>query len=134
MPGVSGPPANKLKMPIDPAAIPCQHISSRMVHSVRNVRAKTLARHPLLGLWGTKSAPNIPWSFGHLMFIEGRVVISSMLRLAREHNILALPVHDSLIVPRSKEAIAERILDEQFTAIVGVKPTLKIRPLSARYF
>ena len=37
-----------------------------------------------------------------------------MLRLAREHNIPAVPVHDSLIVPRSKEAIAERVLDEQF--------------------
>jgi hypothetical protein len=76
----------------------------------------------------------MPWSYGHLMFIESRVVITTMLRLAREHNIPAVPVHDSLIVPRSKEAIAERIFDEQFTAIIGVKPTLKIRPLSARHF
>lgn len=104
------------------------------VHSVANVRAKTLARHPLLGQWGTKSGPNMPWSFGHLMFSESRVIITTMLRLAREHGIPALPVHDSLIVPRSKEAIAERLLDEQFTTIIGVKPTLKTRPLSARHF
>lgn len=103
-------------------------------HSVASVRAKTLARHPLLSQWGTKAAPNMPWSYGHLMFTESRVVITTMLQLAREHNIPAVPVHDSLIVPRSKEAIAERVLDEQFTAIVGVKPTLKVRPLSARYF
>jgi hypothetical protein len=68
------------------------------------------------------------------MFSESRVIISTMLRLAREHNIPAVPVHDSLIVPRSKEEIAERVLDEQFAQIIGVKPTLKVRPLPARYF
>jgi hypothetical protein len=98
------------------------------------VRKKTLARHPLLGQWGTKVAPNMPWSYGHLMFSESRVVISTMLRLAREHNIPAVPVYDSLIVPRSKEEVAERVLNEQFIKIIGVKPTLKIRPLPARYF
>jgi hypothetical protein len=103
-------------------------------HSVRSVREKTLARHPLLGQWGTKLASNMPWSWGHLMFSESRVIISTMLRLAREHNIPAAPVHDSLIVPRSKEEVAERVLDEQFIKIIGVKPTLKISPLPARYF
>jgi hypothetical protein len=105
-------------------------------YSVRMVREKTLACHPLLGQWGTKVAPNMPWSYGHLMFSESRVIISTMLRLAREHNVPAVPVHDSLIVPRSKEAIAEQILDvdEQFNQIIGVKPTLKVRPPSARYF
>jgi hypothetical protein len=76
----------------------------------------------------------MPWSFGHLMFRESRVIISTMLRLAREHNIPAAPVHDSLLVPRSKEEIAEQILNEQFTQIIGVKPTLKVSPLPARYF
>jgi hypothetical protein len=104
------------------------------VHPVALVRAKTLARHPLLGQWGTKLAPSMPWSYGHLMFSESRVIITTMLRLAREHNIPSMPVHDSLIVPRSKEAIAEQVLDEQFTKIVGVKPTLKVRPPSARHF
>lgn len=103
-------------------------------YSVRRVREKTLARHPLLGQWGTKSAPNMPWSWGHLMFSESRVIISAMLRLAREHNIPSAPVHDSLLVPRSKEEIAERVLNEQFTQIIGVKPTLKISPMPARYF
>jgi hypothetical protein len=75
-------------------------------YSVRSVREKTIACHPLLGQWGTKLAPSMPWSYGHLMFSESRVIISTMLRLAREHNIPALPVHDSLIAPRSKEVIA----------------------------
>ncbi len=100
-------------------------------YSVHSVREKTLARHPLLEQWGTKSAPNMPWSWGHLMFRESQVIMSTMLRLAREHNIPAVPVHDSLIVPRSKDQIAERVLNEQFTQIIGVKPTLKIRPLPA---
>ena len=103
-------------------------------YPVRVVREKTLARHPLLGQWGTKVAPNMPWSWGHLMFRESRVIMSTMLRLAREHNIPALPVHDSLIVPRSKEVIAYRILDEQFTKIIGVVQTLKLSPLNAAFF
>jgi hypothetical protein len=103
-------------------------------YPVRSVREKTLARHPLLGQWGTEAAPNMPSGYGHLMFRESRVVVSTMLRLAREHNIPALPVHDSLIVPRSKEVIAYRILDEQFTKIIGVVPTLKLRPLNAAFF
>jgi hypothetical protein len=103
-------------------------------YPVRTVREKTLTCHPLLGHWGTKVAPSMPWSYGHLMFSESRVIISTMLRLAREHNIPAAPVHDSLIVPRSKEEIAERVLNEQFIQIIGVRPTLKIRPLPARYF
>jgi hypothetical protein len=77
---------------------------------VRVVREKTLACHPLLAQWGTRSDPNMPWSWGHLMFRESRVIISTMLRLARAHDIPALPVHDSLIVPRSKEVIAYRVL------------------------
>jgi hypothetical protein len=103
-------------------------------YPVRSVREKTLARHPLLGQWGTQTAPNMPWSYGHLMFSESRVIISTMLRLAREHNIPAAPVHDSLIVPRSKEVIAYRILDEQFTKIIGVVPMLKLLPLNAAFF
>lgn len=103
-------------------------------HPVRSVRDKTLASHPLLGQWGTQAAPNMPWSWGHLMFRESRVIIATMLRLAREHNIPSAPVYDSLIVPRSKEEIVERILDEQFTHIVGAKPKLKVSPLPARYF
>ena len=62
------------------------------------------------------------------------MIISTMLRLAREHNIPALPVHDSLIVPRSKEVIAYGILDEQFTKIIGEVPKLKLLPLNAAFF
>jgi hypothetical protein len=103
-------------------------------YPVRSVREQTIARYPLLGQWGTKTAPNMPWSYGHLMFSESRVIISTMLRLAREHNIPSAPVHDSLIVPRSKEVIAYRILDEQFTKNIGVVPKLKLSPLNAAFF
>jgi hypothetical protein len=103
-------------------------------YPVREVREKTLSCHPLLAQWGTKSGRNKPWSYGHLMFSESRVIITTMLRLAREHNVPAAPVHDSLIVPRSKEAIAYRILDEQFTKIIGVVPKLKLLPLNAAFF
>jgi hypothetical protein len=103
-------------------------------YRVRSVREQTLACHPLLGQWGTKPAPGMPWNWGHLMFSESRVIISTMLRLAREHDVPSAPVHDSLLVPRSKEVIAWKVLDEQFTKIVGVVPKLNVRPESALFF
>jgi hypothetical protein len=103
-------------------------------YPVRQVRERTLARHPLLERWGTKAAAGMPWNWGHLMFSESRVIISTMLRLAREHNIPAAPVHDSLIVPRSKELTAWKVLNEQFTKIIGVEPKLNVRPESALFF
>jgi hypothetical protein len=96
-------------------------------YPVKRVRAAVLARHPLLATWG-QAAPGIPSSYGDLMFLESRAVISTMVRLATEHHVPSAPVHDSLLVPRSKVAIAQRLLEEQFTGVIGVKPSLKVYP------
>lgn len=97
---------------------------------VAQVRERTLARHPLLATWG-HGAPGIPSSYGDLMFIESKVIISAMVRLVTEHSVPSIPVHDSILVPRSKTAIARSILEEQFNLIVGVTPLLKVYPEAA---
>jgi hypothetical protein len=68
-------------------------------------REKTLARHPLLETWGQKMAAK-PRDYGDLMYRESEIIVSTMLRLAREHDIPSVPVHDSLIVPRSMSRLA----------------------------
>jgi hypothetical protein len=60
------------------------------------------------------------------MYREGQIIISTMLRLAREHNIPSLPVHDSLIVPASEAVTSKRMLEEEFAKTTGVRPTLKV--------
>jgi len=94
-------------------------------YPVRRVRELTLARHPLLASWGQK-APGIPASYGDLIYRESQVIISTMVRLATEHSIPSAPVHDSILVPRSKVTVARRLLEEQFKEIVGVTPVLNV--------
>ena len=96
-------------------------------HPVRRVREAALARHPLLASWG-EAAPGIPSSYGDLMYRESQVIIGTMVRLAKEHRIPSAPVHDSILVPRSMVTVARRLLEEQFKAVVGVTPVLKVYP------
>ncbi len=100
------------------------------MYPVARVRKAVLARHPLLATWG-KVAPGIPSSYGDLMYLESRVIIGTMLRLANEHHIPSAPVHDSILVPRSKVTVARRLLEEQFREVVGVTPLLKVYPTQA---
>ncbi|MDH2342729.1 hypothetical protein [Bradyrhizobium sp. SSUT77] len=96
-------------------------------YPVARVREATVARHPLLASWG-QTAPGIPSSYGELMYRESQVIISTMVRLATEHSIPSAPVHDSILVPRSKVAVARRLLEEQFKDLIGVTPLLKVYP------
>lgn len=96
-------------------------------YPVKRVREATLKRHPLLATWG-EDVPGIPSSYGDLMFRESRAIISAMVRLATEHLLPSAPVHDSLLVPRSKVAVARGVLEGEFKRVVGVTPLLKVYP------
>ena len=91
-------------------------------YPVRLVREATLARHPLLKEWG-QSNKGKPQDYGDLMHRESQI----MLRLAREHDVPSLPVHDSLIVPSSQAEVSQRVLKEQFQSYTGAIPTLKVK-------
>jgi len=47
------------------------------------------------------------------MYEEAEAMIATMERL-RSQGVVALPVHDSLIVPKSKGQLAERVMRETF--------------------
>ena len=54
-----------------------------------------------------------------MQFIESRVLIHSLLRLI-DHQVVALPVHDCLVVPQSSAELAEQVMLDSFLLIVGV--------------
>jgi hypothetical protein len=59
------------------------------------------------------------------MFVESEIIIRTMLELM-SMGIPSLPVHDSLIVQQSREAIAVDVLKQQFRARTGVIPKLDV--------
>jgi hypothetical protein len=62
---------------------------------------------------------------GHyVQFRESEVMVNVLLRL-REDNIVALPVHDAIIVPCSAKVRAMEIMKSVFEEIIGVEITLK---------
>jgi len=62
-----------------------------------------------------------------LMFIESAILSETMQRLA-SRNILSLPMHDGLIVPKSAEHEAKAMLLDAGQAIGGVVFRLKVSP------
>ena len=57
---------------------------------------------------------------GHgLQFTESRIMVDVLLRLMTE-GIVALPIHDSIIVPRSAAARAQLVMERTFAEVVGV--------------
>ncbi|MBL6459600.1 hypothetical protein JMJ55_30325 [Belnapia sp. T6] len=63
----------------------------------------------------------------YLMALEATAVTGAMERLRDAHRVLALPVHDALIVPCSAAEIAEVVLREEFGRVIGVAPGLEVQ-------
>jgi hypothetical protein len=62
---------------------------------------------------------------GHyLQFLESELLVSLLLRL-KEEGIVSLPVHEAVVVPRSKKSRCEEIMKEVFKKNVGVEATVK---------
>jgi hypothetical protein len=90
------------------------------VYPIKMVRAKVIQSLPLLSSW-----PNSRYGWPDLQYKESCVILRTMETLAYEHGVVCLPVHDSVIVPRSKETLAREVLEESFKAEVGILPRLK---------
>ena len=71
------------------------------------------------------SLGDICWS--NLMFIESEIIISTMLEFMNDHNIPSLLVHDFIVVRKSDQELAMRIISEQFYKQTGEAPKLKVK-------
>ena len=83
-----------------------------------------MRRHPILERWGGEIGGHVR-DWGDLMFVESKVILGTM-RALMARGIPSFPIHDSLIVPQSREAVAVNILREKFCAETGVVPKLGV--------
>jgi hypothetical protein len=90
--------------------------------SFDKVRNAIAQRHPaLVPLFGSALA----LLFQHL---ESQVIVRSLLRL-REMGVVALPVHDSLLVGLSHVTTASEVLKDSFKQLTGVEASVKVERL-----
>jgi hypothetical protein len=92
-------------------------------YPVRAIGEAALEAFPILERWGER---NKGWS--DLMYVESEAMISTMTELMSKHSVPSLSVHDSLIVPASKRAVAEEALSAQYRWATGATPKLVTRP------
>jgi hypothetical protein len=88
-------------------------------YPIRFVREQVLEALPVLSGWESCSH-----RWGDLQYLESCAVVGAVHKLAMRHAVPALPVHDSLIVPRSKQKLTRKVLSESFRCQVGVRPAL----------
>lgn len=81
-----------------------------------------LAKLPLLDEGG--ETPKAGWA--ELQYRESEIILSTMEALAYRHGVPSLPVHDSLIVPRSQVELAGRVLKQTYRDMTGVEPVLSL--------
>lgn len=90
-------------------------------YPLKKVLPLITAKLPAMVDWG-----NVGVSCFDLQFIESEAMFLAVERLAYDHDVASLPVHDSLIVPASQLQLAERVLAESFEEVSGHKPQLTV--------
>lgn len=58
-----------------------------------------------------------------IFFTESSIMVEALIKLI-DKKIVALPIHDSVLVPKSKARRAKKIMEEAFIKVVGVKPII----------
>ena len=86
------------------------------------VQRVVLEHFPIMRDW-----PDAGVRWSKLMFIESEIIIGTMLELMETYNAPSFPVHDSLIVRKSDQDLAMKVLTKQFKAKAGIMPRLKVK-------
>lgn len=83
-------------------------------YPIKATAERVLMHHPVLH---HLSPGQMDWA--DLQFIESEILITCILRLGEEHDVPALPLHDSIIIGEDHTDLAYRILSETFKQKVG---------------
>lgn len=63
---------------------------------------------------------------GHrVQFIESSILVDALLRL-KASGIVALPIHDAILIPLSAQNLAHRVMSEVFHEAVGIPAIVKV--------
>lgn len=93
-------------------------------YPLETIQAEALHKFPALKKWGVAGR-----GWEHLMYAESVAMIMTMLDLKREDSVPSFAVHDSLIIPRSKAALAKRRLSARYEWVTGgTRPKLVAHP------
>jgi hypothetical protein len=92
-------------------------------YRIRDVEREVCRKFPLIAGWR-----ELKETWGDLMWLESEAVVPTVIMLMRS-GVPSLPVHDSLIVPTSAEAMAKDILSNNYNHICGVTPALVVHAL-----
>lgn len=103
------------------------HPLDRKKYNVRRIGELMVSKYPLLAKLGEPIAGRAG-TWADLQFEESVVIVGTMLRLMRDHEIPAYAVHDSLVVSSSNADLTANKLKESFTAHLGTIPLIKINP------
>ncbi len=88
---------------------------------LKKVLPLIVERLPALADWGMTDVTCFD-----LQFIESEALLLAIERLAYEHDIAALPLHDGLVVPLRHIELAKEILAHSFEKLTGHKPYVKV--------
>jgi hypothetical protein len=87
---------------------------------IKDVEREVCRKFPLMGSW-----TELKETWADLMWLESEAVVSTVILLMRS-EVPSLPVHDSLIVPASAEAMAKDVLSNNYGHVCGVTPVLVV--------
>jgi len=65
--------------------------------------------------------------WAQLQYWESEAILDAIMDLKDNHGTVALPIHDSLLVPRSQVVLAKEALDQSYHSMFGFHPRLKVR-------
>jgi hypothetical protein len=85
------------------------------------IRQKAIERFPLMERWGEQKS-----AWATLMWHESVAMFFTMRDLMREYSVPSMSVHDSLIVPMSKQEIAKKHLASRYFWVTQVEPVLVV--------
>lgn len=91
------------------------------LYPMKATATKVLNRHPVLS---HLAAGRLDWA--DLQYLESQVLVATILELGEKHGIPALPVHDSIIVPRKATELSHTCLARTFERISGQIPKIKM--------
>jgi hypothetical protein len=86
------------------------------------IREAAIKAFPILARLGQRKR-----GWADLMYLESVAMIATMTNLMRKHGVPSLSIHDSLIVPVSKQALALRELTACYHRATKVKPKLVVQ-------
>jgi hypothetical protein len=91
-------------------------------YAVDDVRKAVFGVLPLLREWDSS-----PYRWDDLQYVESCIILETIEDLAYTHNVPALPVHDSILIPQKDEALAREVLSRCFQKHTGAIPMLSLK-------